>query len=144
MASTKYGKYLEKLGSPGTLGTTSGSAVDWVDDNIKVALIDLADYTPNFATDEFFDVVPGAAVVATTANLTGKTAALGVHDADDTTLPTVTGDVSEALLIYKDTGTASTSPLIVLIDTATNLPITPAGIDIPVVWDNGADKIFAL
>ena len=54
----------------------------------------------------------------------------------------MTGDPSEALVIYKDTGTESTSPLIMYIDTATGLPVTPNGGDITVTWDNGTNKIF--
>jgi hypothetical protein len=47
-------------------------------------------------------------------------------------------------VIYKDTGTAATSPLIAYIDTATGLPVTPNGGDITVTWDNGSNKIFKL
>ena len=56
----------------------------------------------------------------------------------------MTGDPSEALLIYKDTGTEATSPLIAYIDTATGLPVTPNGGNITVTWDNGTNKIFKL
>ena len=45
-------------------------------------------------------------------------------------------------MIYVDTGTEATSPLIAYIDTATGLPITPNGGDIIVTWDNGTNKIF--
>ena len=38
----------------------------------------------------------------------------------------------EAIVIYVDTGTEATSPLVAFIDTATGLPITP----------NGGDKQF--
>jgi hypothetical protein len=38
-----------------------------------------------------------------------KTVTDGVADANDVTLTAVTGDPSEALVIYKDTGTESTS-----------------------------------
>ena len=53
--------------------------------------------------------------------------ALGVFDAADVAFTTVTGDPSEVLVIYKDTGSAATSPLIAYIDTATGLPVTPNG-----------------
>ena len=33
------------------------------------------------------------------------------------------------IVIYKDTGTEATSPLLAMIDTATGLPITPNGGD---------------
>ena len=48
----------------------------------------------------------------------------------------------EAIIIYVDSGTEATSPLIAYIDTATGLPITPNGGDIIVTWDNGTNKIF--
>ena len=122
----------------------AGGAIDWDTDNIKLVLIDTADYTVNLATHDNLDDIPAAARVATSGNLASKTVAAGVADAADLTLSAVTGDPSEALAIYKDTGTESTSRLIAYIDTATNLPITPNGGDINVVFDSGANKIFKL
>lgn len=119
-------------------------AVAWLTDNIKVLLVDAADYTVNLATDDFKDDIAGAAIVATSGNLASKTSTDGVADAADFTFTAVTGDPSEALVIFKDTGTASTSRLLAYIDTATNLPITPNGGDITVQWDNGSNKIFKL
>lgn len=144
MANGLYNLSRQKFLAPGTLGTTSGDAIDWTDDNIKVVLVDTADYTVNLDTDEFFDDIPGAAVEATSANLASKTATLGVADAADITFSGVSGDQCEALVIYKDTGTAATSPLIAYIDTATGLPVTPNGGDITVQWDDGTNKIFRL
>jgi len=127
----------------GREGFLDGS-IDWDTDNIKLVLIDVADYTVNLATHDNLDDIPAAARVATSGNLASKTVAAGVADAADLTLSAVTGDPSEALAIYKDTGTESTSRLIAYIDTATNLPITPNGGDINVVFDSGANKIFKL
>ena len=118
--------------------------INWLDDTIKVILVDLADYTPNLSTDEFLSHIPSAARVAVSSALTNKTTTAGVADADDITFTSVTGDQSEALVIYKDTGTESTSALIAYIDNATGLPVTPNGGDIIVQWDNGANKIFRL
>ena len=58
------------------------------------------------------------------------------------TFTSVSGPSIEAIVIYKDTGSEATSPLIAYIDTATGLPITPNGGDIIVTWDNGANRIF--
>ena len=118
--------------------------IDWADDDIKCVLVDTDDYTVNLATDEFLDVISAGARVATSGNLASKTTTAGVADAADVTLSTVTGDQSEALVIYKDTGVAGTSPLIAYIDTATGLPVTPSGGDITIEWDSGANKIFKL
>lgn len=119
--------------------------IDWLNDNIKVTLIDVDDYPAvNLATDEFYSVIPLAARVATSANLTAKTSTAGVADAADVTFTAVTGDVCEALVIWQDTGVESTSRLIAYIDVATGLPVTPNGGDITVQWDSGANKIFKL
>ena len=128
MANDLYDKYREKA--------LTGE-VDWLTDDIKVALVDAADYTVNLATDEFLDDISGTAIVATSANLASKTATDGVADAADVTFTAVSGDVSEALVVYKDSGSAATSPLIAYIDTATGLAVTPNGGDITVIWPSG-------
>ena len=68
----------------------------------------------------------------------GQFDAGGAADAADCTFTSVTGSSIEAIVIYKDTGTEATSPLIAYIDTATGLPITPNGGDIIVTWDSFA------
>jgi hypothetical protein len=57
-----------------------------------------------------------AAVVGTAQTLTSPTVTAGVADAADVTFSSVTGATVEAILIYKDTGTASTSRVAALID----------------------------
>ena len=118
--------------------------IDWTSDDIRVILIDTADYTVDLANHVYLDDVPAVARVATSGSLTGKTSTAGVEDANDVTFSSVTGDQAEALIIYQHTGTESTSRLIAYIDTATGLPVTPDGGDITVQWDNGANKIFKL
>lgn len=135
MANALYGKGREKFLS---------GAISWSSDNIKVVLVDAADYTVSIDTHEFLSDVASGGRVATSGNLGTKTVTLGVADAADVTFTAVTGDQSEALVIYKDTGSAATSPLIAYIDTATGLPVTPNGADITVTWDNGGNKIFKL
>lgn len=112
--------------------------------DIKLNFLDAADYTVAIDTHDFLSDIPGAAIVATSGNFASKTSTLGVFDAADVTVNTVTGDVFEAVGIYKDTGVSSTSPLIAYIDVATGLPFTPTGNNITVSWDNGANKIFKL
>lgn len=118
--------------------------IDWDADVIKAVLIDAADYTVNLATHQFLNDIPGAARVAVSAPLTGKTVANGVADADDFTFPAVSGDPAEALVVFQDTGVEGTSRLIAYIDTATGLPVTPNGGNINVAWDDGVNKIFKL
>lgn len=120
-------------------------AINMTADTIKVVAIDLADYTPNLTTHDFLDDVPSGARVGTATSLANKTVTGdGVFDADDVTLSGVTGDQFEALLMFKDTGTEATSPLIAIWDSATGLPFTPSGSDIIVNFDNGTNKIFKL
>lgn len=82
--------------------------IDWVADTIKVVLVDAADYTVNLSTHDFLDDVPAGARVAT-ATLASKSASAGVADAADVTFTAVTGDISEALVIYRDSGAEATS-----------------------------------
>lgn len=91
---------------------------------------------------QFLSDIPSAARVATSGNLASKTLTNGVFDAADAQFASVSGDQSEITVLYEDTGTATTSRLIAYIDTATNLPITPNGNNIDVVWN--ASGIFAI
>ena len=118
--------------------------INWLSDDIRVILVDAADYTASVSTHNSLADIPSAARVAVSSALTSKGSTSGVADAADVTFPLVTGDRSEALIIYKHTGTESTSTLIAYIDTATGLPVTPNGGDITVQWDNGANKLFKL
>lgn len=116
-----------------------------LDDAIFAALIDHADDTPVPATDDFLNDITGAAIVATSAALASKTFTAGVFAAADRVLTAVTGDPFESIILYDDTpGSDATRDLILFLDTATGLPTTPNGADITLVWDTGANKIFAL
>jgi hypothetical protein len=106
--------------------------IDWNTDTIKVALVDTGTYTYNAAHD-FLDDLSG--VVGTAQTLGSVTITGGVLDAANPTFTAVSGATVEALVIYKDTGVAGTSPLLVYIDSATGLPVTPNGGDITVEWN---------
>jgi hypothetical protein len=112
--------------------------IDFLVDNIKVLGIDTADETYN-AADQFHSNITGAGIVFTSGNLAGKTTTAGVFDANDITIAAVTGDTIEALVLYKDTGTSSTSALIAWFDIST---FTPNGSDATVVWN--ASGIFGI
>ena len=132
-----------ELYDKGREGFLDGS-IDWDTDDIRCILVDTADYSVDLAAHDNLDDIPAGARVATSGALTGKTVVAGVADADDVTFSAVTGDPSEALVIYKHTGTESTSRLIAYIDSATGLPVTPNGGDITIQWDSAASKIFKL
>lgn len=85
-----------------------------------------------------------SAIVGTAQTIGSKSVTNGVADGGNVTFTAVTGDQCEALLIYKDTGTPSTSVLIALMAEGTGLPVTPSGGDITVSFSDGANKIFRL
>ena len=117
----------------------------WTNDDIRAILIDTGTYTVNLSTHDFLDDIPGGARVATSSALSGKTSAAGVADANDVTFSAVSGATVEAVVLYKHTGTESTSNLIAYMDTGmTGLPVTPNGGDITVQWANTTNRIFKL
>lgn len=117
---------------------------NWLTDTIKCLMVDTAAYTANLAVHEFLSDIGSSARITAAVTLTSKASAGGAADAADVTFTSVSGPSIEAIIIYRDTGTEATSPLIAYIDTATGLPITPNGGDIIVTWDNGTNKIFKL
>lgn len=134
MANVVYPKAKEAFLSGG---------INLVTATVKVALIDTADYTYS-AGHQYLSDVPAAAREEISAALTGKSVTNGVFDADDTNFPGATGDPSEALIIFVDTGTASTSPLIAYIDTGGGLPVILNTGAVGVSWPNDSTRIFAL
>ena len=116
--------------------------INWLTDTMKVLLVDSGAYTPNVSTHQFLADIPISSRIAGPVTLTSKTTTGGAADAADVTFTSVSGASIEMIVIYKDTGTEATSPLLAMIDTATGLPITPNGGDIIVTWDNGVNKIF--
>jgi len=132
MANAIYPKAKEKF---------LDALIDMPSDTIKIALIDTGVYTYN-STDEFWSSA-SSAIVGTAVTLASKTITNGVFDAADVTFTSVSGSSVEALIIYKDTGSAATSPLILYIDVAASgLPVTPNGNNIDVQFN--ASGIFAL
>jgi hypothetical protein len=122
------------------------AALNWSSDDIRAVLVDTADYVVDLANHEFLSSVPSAARVATlSAGLSGKTTTAGVADANNITFTAVSGDPSEAVILYKHTGVDTTASLIAYMDTASSgLPVTPNGGDINVNWSDGSNKIFKL
>lgn len=107
---------------------TLDAAIDLANDTIKVALL-TSSYTPDIDTHAFFDdltnEVSGTGYTTGGMALAGKTTTQdntdneGVFDANDLTWSTSTITARYAV-IYKDTGTPSTSPLICYIDFGEN------------------------
>lgn len=125
MANSVYHKFLEALWTqPANSNASTGT--------VKAALVDTGVYTYS-AAHEFYSSVSG--VVGAPVEITAKTFTNGYFDGADVTFPAVSGSTAEALIVFIDTGTASTSRLIAYIDTATGLPVTPNGSDINVSWN---------
>lgn len=134
MANALYAKGKEKILS---------GAINLPSDTIKASLLS-SSYTANLSTDEFWSGI-SANLLNTSQTLASKSVTGGVFDAADVTFTAVTsGSTVKAVVIWKDTGTASTSPLLVYIDTITGFPLATNGGDITITWDNGSYKIFSL
>ena len=119
------------------------AAIDLLTDTIKIVLCD-SGYTYNTAHDNLDDITAGARV-ATSSALASKTTTGGAFDAADVTFTALTGDTVTSWVIYKDTGTESTSPLIAYFDTVSGggaLSFSPSGGDFTLVF--GASGIFTI
>lgn len=116
--------------------------INWMTDTVKVILVDTGAYTPQTSIHQYLADIPVSARIAGPVTLTAKATTGGAADAADVTFTSVSGTSIEAIIIYIDTGTEATSPLVAYIDTATGLPISPNGGDIIVTWDNGTNRIF--
>lgn len=134
MANAIYPKYKEAI-----LGAATNTNL--LTGTVKVALVDTGVYTYN-AADQFLSSLTGVVGTAQTIGAT-KSVTNGLFDGGDVTFTSVTGNSVEALVIYVDTGTAGTSPLVAYIDTSvTGLPVTPNGGNITITWN--ASGIFQL
>lgn len=132
MANALYSKAREAL---------AAARIDWVNDTIMAVLVDEALYTPNLAADASLAAIPAGARVATVA-LTGKANVLGVCSAGAPTFSGINGAPTiESLVLYKHTGTESTSVLIARIDDAEDedgaalFPIPAGATQVSFAWD---------
>lgn len=121
-------------------GVFTSTMPDLSSATIKAMFVDHADDTPT-AADNFIDDILSAArvpAIGSCPSLGSKTigtVGAGVFDAADTTFPTLSGDASESLILFEDSGSEATSDLIARWDTATGLPLTPNGADVTVQWN---------
>lgn len=144
------GNQLFPIGREGFLQGT----FTWDSDTWNICLNDDTDDTP-MDTDDFLDDFVAAAIVDSateTSNEIGSptsTDNVGTADGNDVTMTAVSNaEAVERLIIYREIGGSQATPaddeLLVHIDSATGLPITPNTGDITVQWDSGTDKIFTL
>jgi len=128
MASSQYTKGLHKI---------INRNIDLVNDTLKLVLVDTASYTADLDNHEFLSDIPVGMRVATSPQLTSPTITIDtvpavdqiMFDAADGTFTAVTGATTEAVVLFKDTGSAATSPLIAFYDGA-SVALTPNGNDV--------------
>lgn len=117
--------------------------IDLLVDTIKIVLCD-SGYTYNTAHDNLDDITAGARV-ATSSALASKTTTGGAFDAADVTYTALTGDTVTSWVLFKDSGTESTSKLIAYFDTVSGggaFSFTPSGGDLTLSF--GASGIFTI
>lgn len=101
-------------------------------ETISVALV-TSGYTYS-ASHEFLNAC--GPLVGTPQDLTGKTLTRGFFMADTPNYGSPAGgETVKAAVIYKNTGNASTSPLIAYYDESTSLPFVANGTEIELPWD---------
>jgi len=112
-SSSQYTKGLKKI--------VEGN-ISLLNDDLRFMVIDGEQYTPHVDNHEFLSNIPLGARVASSSFLTGKTFGVDTDTLDD--IPEIfftcsnasisgsAGISVEAVVLYKDTGDPSTSPLI--------------------------------
>ena len=78
-------------------------------------------------------------------SLADKTVTNGWAGSSNIVFENPVGDISEAIVIFKDTGDAATSPLIAYLDTnIQNLPLFLNGAKVTIIFDEAVDGIFRI
>ena len=117
--------------------------VDLLADTIKIVLC-TSSYTYSTSHD-FLDDISAGNRVATSSALSSKTTTDGAFDAADVTFTALTGSTVARWVLFKDTGTESTSALIAYFDTVSGggaLSFTPSGGNFTLSF--GASGIFTI
>lgn len=116
---------------------------DWVGDAVSGFLIDTAQYTFSASHLAVNDIPVGARVLG--FNIVGKSmTSTGGCMANNVSLTNVTGNSVEALVLYFNSGTESSSRLIVYMDTLPGLPFTPSNGSVLLAWNSDGNGIFRL
>jgi hypothetical protein len=123
-------------------------AINLSTDTIRVILVDTGVYTFSSSHTSLADIPAAARVTnfgGTAQALASKTVTSGIFDAADVSFSGLSSAPSfEAFVIYRDTGTESTSRLIAFIDSGTNLPTAANANTVNLAFDNGANRIFGI
>ncbi|KKI11818.1 MULTISPECIES: hypothetical protein [Comamonas] len=132
MANKFYPKGAQKLLS---------GAINFSADTIKAVLVPAAYVYSD--THEFLSDL--GAVVGAAVELQNKVVTGGVFDADDISFGAVAaGSTVKAIALFKDTGSAATSPLLAYYDVVTGFPFSTNGSEVSTPWSDGPAKILSL
>lgn len=125
-------------------------SISWQNDTIVAALVN-GNYTVDFVNHEYVTDLGSYISPYPQQNLlNGRTSTNGVADASDVIFyaGSFSAEGTESVsgvVLYKYTGTATTSPLIGFYGTLVSFPFVWDGnSNVRVVWSNGTDKIFSL
>lgn len=122
MANARYDKWAELI--------TAAGAFSWTGDTIKAALVS-STYTFSQTHQYLSDL--GANRLSTDQTLGTKTATAGkLTSAAATWSAVAAGGTVKAIVVYKDTGVAGSSPLVAYFDTDAG-----GGVDFPVTTNGG-------
>lgn len=113
-----------------------------LDSTIKVALLKTS-YT--YSSSHQYYSSASADAVATSAALSSKSTLNGAFDAANVTFTALTGSTVGSFVVYLDTGSNATSPLIAYYDTradASPVSYAPSGTDLEISWS--ASGLFSI
>lgn len=88
-----------------------------------------ADYVVKLNTLEFLGDISAGARIAVSGALANKSITRGYFTANNPVFPAPSGDAFELIVLFKDTGNAATSPLIMISADSPSFPVTPNGVD---------------
>lgn len=132
MANKMYPKGAEKL---------LGAQINFPADTIKAALVS-SGYTFSAAHEFASDL---GTLVGSPVTLDSKSIAGGVFDAADVAFGALAaGSTVKAVVLFKDSGNPSTSPLLCYFDEVTGFPFATNGAAVSVPWSDGSAKIISL
>lgn len=137
-------KKVARIGDPyypkGAEKVWSGS-INMASDTIKAVLVP-SSYVYDANHDFYDDLV---SIVGAAVTLTGKSVTNGVFDAADADFGAIaSGSTIGSVVVFKDTGTPSTSPLLMRFTDVVGLPLATNGAGILLQWSNGSAKIVSL
>lgn len=153
MTNALYPSFKSRMLTPGAdlvaglLG--AGAGMNPTPAPLKAALLE--GYTYSSAHEFFSDV--SANLIGSAVAVTGASVAGGVLDADDAIFPTVAaGSTANAVVLFMDTGTEATSPLVLFVNQGSGkganesglMAIVTNGDDVPIEWSEGASKLFTI